>query len=933
VLAMSYSVLVKTAEMLFGAFYGNLVRGQGIGESLDNARRSLMQNPERGERSRGQERIVMRLEDWFVPTLYQSGSDRGMVSLEGGGGPPAPKFGGAEPGMPGTIAGFFGRRRELWAIERAFTPNPMEPQKETRRMTIAGFGGQGKTALAAEAGRWLLRTGMFEAVVFVDYQAFQGVDGVALAVSTIARDLDTNLIDADAVTEALGRKKTLVILDNLEDLQGAAQQALLSQAIAWSEAGQSRVLVTTRQNDLEHGGYGVRGYRHQLMALKGLGQEDAIDYFQGLMAVPPMPGALPGRRALIELFGKVDFHPLSIALVAEQLRVRSIVDVDRALDRLLAAVPVGQSKDRCLVASLNLSIDRLDGDARSLVRRLGVFQGGAFEDDLLAITEFTTEQWTPLRRQLESASLVRSEGLEHLGVWVPFLKFHPTLARVMWASLGEAEQTALQQRHRERYYALSGLLYNKDSKNPYAVRAIVQRELPNLLVAVRGALAAGEEWAVSFVDSVNSFLDYFGMSRDRADLTQRAENAAQSVAVGSQAWYLALTNVGERLLGVGQPQAAIGIFQEILAGLGETVNYDRCLILVRLGRCWATMGQPVQATTLYRQVLEDLAQLEPSDKVKQQMGGVQADLGNVLMVMGDYGAAREAYEASLAIDQELNNELGMAVLNIQFGTLAWKEGKLPEAETRYQSALITFRKIDEPAKEAGILHQLGMVYEDAQAWDKSEQAYRASAQLQEAHGNLAGAIMTWICLANVISSAGKPKDSEDWYRKAISEAKSIGNIFLVGQSLGNLANLLKTQSVDRLSEARQLAEEALTILETLDPAVAQPWIICTTLAKIATQQGETAKAQNYCRLSRHSYAAFAGSRHALQQWEKLIQGVVTAIENTEVRQQLNKVLPKGPVWFSTVAQRIWAGVRDEDELCDELGFVDGAIVVEILSRL
>lgn len=78
VLAMSYSVLVKTTELLFGAFYGELVRGKGIGESLDNARRSLMQNPERGERSRGQERIVMRLEDWFVPTLYQSGSDRGI---------------------------------------------------------------------------------------------------------------------------------------------------------------------------------------------------------------------------------------------------------------------------------------------------------------------------------------------------------------------------------------------------------------------------------------------------------------------------------------------------------------------------------------------------------------------------------------------------------------------------------------------------------------------------------------------------------------------------------------------------------------------------------------------------------------------------------------------------------------------------------------
>ncbi len=79
VIAMSYSVLAVTTQKLFGEFYENLVQGQQVGESLDNARRRLINDQKRGERSRGQERVVMRLEDWFVPTLYQSGSDRGMI--------------------------------------------------------------------------------------------------------------------------------------------------------------------------------------------------------------------------------------------------------------------------------------------------------------------------------------------------------------------------------------------------------------------------------------------------------------------------------------------------------------------------------------------------------------------------------------------------------------------------------------------------------------------------------------------------------------------------------------------------------------------------------------------------------------------------------------------------------------------------------------
>lgn len=76
-----------------------------------------------------------------------------------------------------------GRRRALWDIERWFADQP-------RRITITGFGGQGKTALAEEAGRWLVRIGLFRAAVFVDYSRVQSVDAVAVAVNEIGGLLD-----------------------------------------------------------------------------------------------------------------------------------------------------------------------------------------------------------------------------------------------------------------------------------------------------------------------------------------------------------------------------------------------------------------------------------------------------------------------------------------------------------------------------------------------------------------------------------------------------------------------------------------------------------------------------------------------------------------------------------------------------------------------
>ena len=70
---------------------------------------------------------------------------------------------------------------------------------------MTGFGGQGKTALALEAGRWLLRTGQFQAAVFVDYSRVQSLDALAVAVNEIGSVLGESLVDAAAATAALAK--------------------------------------------------------------------------------------------------------------------------------------------------------------------------------------------------------------------------------------------------------------------------------------------------------------------------------------------------------------------------------------------------------------------------------------------------------------------------------------------------------------------------------------------------------------------------------------------------------------------------------------------------------------------------------------------------------------------------------------------------------
>ena len=334
VLAMTYSVLVHTTEKLFANFYAELMKGKHIGEALDTARRYLSRHPERGERQCGHQRITLELQDWFVPALYQASHDSALLNKLPSPLTPLPEGEGEKAlhNLPKLQdAGFFGRSRELWQIERAFVQG-------VRSIAITGFGGQGKTYLAIEAGLWLQQTGLFSKVCFVDYAAFQGVDAVGMAVSTLATVLDESLLDENAAALALQKTATLLILDNLEALSASALAELLTTAQAWSTAGKSRLLLTTRQNDLAHAAYPKENSsQHLYCPLQGLGQEDALAYFQTLQKLPPEPQfKQPEREVLLTLFASVNFHPLSIGLLARELKFRRPAELGERLEHYLA---------------------------------------------------------------------------------------------------------------------------------------------------------------------------------------------------------------------------------------------------------------------------------------------------------------------------------------------------------------------------------------------------------------------------------------------------------------------------------------------------------------------------------------------------------------------------------------------------------------------
>jgi tetratricopeptide (TPR) repeat protein len=996
VLAMTHSVLVATTRALFGSFYSSLLQGKTVGGALDDARAQLYFDPRRGERLRGEgggHSISLKLSDWFLPTLYQAGRDQPLLEVEAPGtgtagtagtssAVPVAKVDASHNLPPLQESGFFGRSRELWAIERGFAVQGI------RRYSITGFGGQGKTYLAIEAGHWLQRSGLFQRICLVSYAGFQGHDPVGVALSTLGTVLGRSLIDTAAAEAALAESPTLLILDNLETLdtldtldtlaadttmalgpdQPTTHSAnphpdrvaadglteLLSAAVGWSRAGDSRVLLTARQPDFNHPGYPLSdSLEHQCLALNGLAPQDALDWFAELMRLPPKPAdGLPRHPILLSLFTQVDYHPLSIALLAQQLKERPPTELGERLETLLEAIPPGR-EDRSLLASLELSLERLPEQTRAWLPRLGVFQGGTlekmliemlgFSDDIDDDEELSAEQIEELRDllpTLQRTGLIQPQRLTDAGmIW---LRFHPTLAPALWQRLDDKKREALTRRHRQYYYRLANDLYDLDPQNPLAAREMARAELPNLLHAVYATLAAGEKSGADFADSVSKFLDDFGLRREHQALAQAAADAANNgdqAAVGSKPWYLARSNLGKQMLGAGQVGEAEAVFRDVLAELGETPSYERCQTLGRLGRCRKARGRLEDAAALYRQKLEEIAELEPTQEVQRETGTVHLDLADVLRHQGDYAGARDTYETSLEIIEKMDDDRTVAVINGQLGTLALLQQNLQEAERRHQEALRIFRLLDEPAMEAAAQHQLGRTYQEAGEWDAAEQAYRHAAHLFESQGD-ANTGTSWDQLAQVIEAAGRSDEAEAWYRKAITARKQAGDQLGIAKSLGNLASLLLQQTGGNpavLAEALTLAEESLVIGETIDPAAAQIWNTYTILAEIVAKQGDEAHAAEYRVKARHAQAGFAGARHQLRQYGPLIAAVAAAAAEPGQRAGLEPDLTEmaGRGWgkLVNVISRVLDGERNEGLLCEPLDGEDAMIIQTILTAI
>jgi len=962
VVAMSHSVLVDTARRFVEQFYAALARGARVGTAMLAGQQALFADPRRGKILGAGE---LRLQDWFVPVLYQEQHDPQLITKT----PPRVVQQlhtqgrrlslGELPEPPGHQ--FQGRSRELLGLERALHRQPWA--------AVRGTGGQGKTTLAVELARWLVRTNRFARAGFVSLEHRRDAPAV---LDTLGHQLvglhysvaqypnlkqDPTLEQARQPLErALADHPTIVVVDNCEsvlpdpttpptaaDIPDASLAIFeLCQRLLEADS-RTRLVFTTREPlpaPFDDSG--------RVWELGALDQTDAIELVSEVMKqngrTPPShdPGDTP--QEIIELVEAVNRHARALVLLAPEVARQGVRTTTEDLRSLMARLQHTHPGDRenSLYASVELSLRRLSTNSRRHVRALAVAHGGIHLAILAQLTGLEPEATRQLAIELIHIGLAEDMGDGHL-------RLDPGLAPYLLGELTTEETEALRSRWAQAMARLTTFLYDELFKDAQLALRLTVLELPNLLAMLDWLHAHWPpEHVVNLATNMEQLVALLGRPQALARAMRVREQAAQHLGDWSHARYLAQAAHIERLLQRGDLPAAHAAAHQLQAqclAAGESAYpgaaYDIAGVHFRLGRVLLMSGAAEAALTPLAEAQRRFQQLaDTGNTTAQGMVSVTfTETGDCLSALGRLDSAAQAYEEAIRRDTSLGDVRGAAVAKGQLATLRLRQGQYQAALHSYTQARDTFEKLGEPLSVAIVWHQIGMVHQETGHFEASEQAYRQSLAIKVRENNLPGQASTLGALGNLYNLMGRLEEAATFYRQAAESRDRSGNLAGEGRARYNLARTLI--QLGRYDQARQELQRAIECDQPYGHAV-EPWKTWATLEELERATGRAQQARTARNQAIETYLAYrrAGgdSQSNQSQFFALVAQAIHRDTQDEAAQRLNELLePDSPLWFTALIRQLQSILTGNyDPICtadDEVDFMNAAELQLLLETL
>ncbi len=635
--------------------------------------------------------------------------------------------------LPATFTSLIGRDKDIAAVHDYLT------DPDIRLVTLIGAPGIGKTRLSIASASQSLAE-FSDGVFFV---ALAPLDQPSLIPSAILQALGyiekNNLSPEERLTEGVGNKRMLLVLDNSEHL--IEDVARLASSLL-SACSRLKILTTSREALRIPGEwlYSVPALdmpkENFIIDIETISEFPALVLFAERARAARSDFALNAEniRAVASICAQLDGLPLAIELIAARVKTLSIEQITARLDDRFSLLTSGSraasSRQQTLWAALDWSYELLTETERELFRQLSVFVGGFPLEALesVALLDSNHSILDALSRLVDKSLLLVEQKDQ------PRYRFLEPIRQYARDKLNETgESNSIQDRHLHYY------LHVAEEAEPYLFGARQQDwknrlelDHDNLRVALawslesdqieaglkmagalawfwhsKGHLSEGNLWLEKILASgistqskerAKAFRASSILATDTGDYIRARVLAESSIKLyreigDNRGAGLVLADLGATLHLEGKPEEAIESFEESLRLLRATgERWEIAYALVWLGDALFRLGDMERAATSWEESLRLTQELGDHYLMAWSLGG----LADVTRLRTDYRRATGMFKEALSLYQSAGDKIGPPFSLEALGLIAAALGDAKRAARLWGAASAWREAINEP---------------------------------------------------------------------------------------------------------------------------------------------------------------------------------------------------------------------------------------------
>ncbi|WP_432947390.1 tetratricopeptide repeat protein [Kribbella sp. CA-253562] len=590
---------------------------------------------------------------------------------------PPPRTLGTASSLPVPATPLLGRDGDLARLDELIR------RPDVRLVSLVGPGGAGKTRLAISTAATTIN--QFPGGAYFVPLAEAESDEVMWSSIAEALDVPPREHPPARLTSYLAQRRLLLVLDNLEQVDGADRVV----AGILDRAPRVKIVATSRRP------LGLTAeQQHVVTPLDTDTDSAAVELFvqRATAAHPSFAATAPDRALVAAICRQLDGLPLAIELCAPRVRVLSLEELLERIDRRLDIASTTRAipdRQRTLRDTIAWSYDLLSPGLQRLFRRLAVFSGGA---DLAAITAIAADPLDAID-PLDAVAELHNANLVTVTPGSPtrfaLLRTIGQYASEKLAATAEADD--LRAAHATYYADLATELRELRESRHLTARDLAEAEVGNF----RAALS----WATSFDTAASLRLCaalswLWVITGDLAEGRRWHETVVARAGTTPSADLAAcLRGLSNLLLVQGEPHRALTEAlraREMSSSLGDRSGVAWAMSLI--GTAQRQHGDLETAQRTLAEGLELHRRLDDKGRLARILGnlaGVEEELGHL-------DRAEALLRESLAVLEGLGDAHETAVQGQNLAYLLAVAGRVDEASTLGRGLIPTVLGLGSP---------------------------------------------------------------------------------------------------------------------------------------------------------------------------------------------------------------------------------------------